>query len=562
MSSTKVREIKGRKAQVVDVHKSNTKPSVQQKEKRGQSSSSPSSSSPLPESFLLSKLQKMTGDLVSSMNTTTATTKKMGKKQVDDVVRGLEEWNAKWFEELVSKVKGELAQSTEDGSHSVQSLSSDEVLTPQSRSNSSSPKSSTFKPYQSTVEDDPEDDYFLVKGLDRGTAFERPSPSTQTSYSSTSSSPTSSTSSYSYGATPLPNHPSSSSPRAPQQHHLILPIQLLKPDLPAKPISAPERSSTEPALSAVDAKWGRLFNDKNEPTPALGRFLRGIANYIIAEYTPTDSHVITPEKLDRFYSKYKLEGEVFPFQRFFSQGVFDTHYQKTHRGLEFLYLDLRCEHHLVQSNPGSRPSIPALTPAGFEDWMTLLIRASPDREARRLDLIVADLPIVADGPSGVKPERLPRQISRHLFPDRCHAKAYDLLTSSFTEWCRIAAPPDLGTHSVPSSLRASPPASSRTHRDERRRYKDETTESTPHSRSSHRTSSSYKVYDRGSGSSSKHPRESRYHESSRRSREKSPPVTEKYHRSKRYREVSPRAEERRNREDEYRRYGHGRRSTS
>jgi hypothetical protein len=38
----------------------------------------------------------------------------------------------------------------------------------------------------------------------------------------------------------------------------------------------------------------------------------------IAEYTPHNSLVVTPEKLNQFYATYKLESEAFPFQRKFS----------------------------------------------------------------------------------------------------------------------------------------------------------------------------------------------------------------------------------------------------
>lgn len=36
------------------------------------------------------------------------------------------------------------------------------------------------------------------------------------------------------------------------------------------------------ALSAVDQKWGRLFDDRGEPTARLGQVLRGIANYLVS----------------------------------------------------------------------------------------------------------------------------------------------------------------------------------------------------------------------------------------------------------------------------------------
>jgi hypothetical protein len=70
-------------------------------------------------------------------------------------------------------------------------------------------------------------------------------------------------------------------------------------------------------LSAVDLKWGRLFDDKGDPTARLGQVLRGIANYLVVEYSPRNSLVVTPEKLTAFYHEYKLDNETFPFQRMY-----------------------------------------------------------------------------------------------------------------------------------------------------------------------------------------------------------------------------------------------------
>lgn len=35
-------------------------------------------------------------------------------------------------------------------------------------------------------------------------------------------------------------------------------------------------------LSAVDQKWGRLFDSEGNPTPRLGQFLIGLANHIVS----------------------------------------------------------------------------------------------------------------------------------------------------------------------------------------------------------------------------------------------------------------------------------------
>ena len=63
------------------------------------------------------------------------------------------------------------------------------------------------------------------------------------------------------------------------------------------------------------------------------------------------------------------------------------------------------------------PTIPALTPLGFNRWMTLFVLAYPDEESERLQKIVETMPIDADGVLiERKPERLPKQLSRYLLP--------------------------------------------------------------------------------------------------------------------------------------------------
>ncbi|KOS18558.1 hypothetical protein ESCO_001311 [Escovopsis weberi] len=428
-------------------------------------------------------MQTLASELASALGVAPPTGKTAAKRHLDDVIRGLEEWNAKWLQELVTKVKSELAQSAEHDARSIQSLSSREASIPRSSSpssSSSSSSSSASKPYQPTVEDirTPEDDFELGRCFPKPASPQTinvppaapssphlshpPSPPSSSSSSLSSASPSpppSPASSYSYENTPLHSRPSSPSAAAPAK---AANSRCCEPDAPParpgvrfsdrpphlapvitrqRPPSHPRDGTGGPRLSAVDAKWGTLFDERDEPTPELGRFLRGIANYIIAEYAPVDSLVITPEKLQRFYTEYKLDQESIPFQR-----IFDSTHPITIRALELLYLDLRCEHHLVPPPRSCTPRIPALTPAGFQAWATMLIRAAPGREARRLALMAQDLPLVADDRSpshhspldhtlpSCKPERLPRQLSRHLFPERPSSRALDALAAACAAW--------------------------------------------------------------------------------------------------------------------------------
>lgn len=55
-------------------------------------------------------------------------------------------------------------------------------------------------------------------------------------------------------------------------------------------------------LSIIDQKWGRLFDNKGTPTKRLGQFLRGLANYIIRDFQPKESIVVTPAKMATLYA--------------------------------------------------------------------------------------------------------------------------------------------------------------------------------------------------------------------------------------------------------------------
>ncbi|KAK4077806.1 uncharacterized protein Triagg1_3500 [Trichoderma aggressivum f. europaeum] len=530
----------------------------------------------------------------------------MKHKQVEDVVRGLamEEWNSRWLDELVAKVKGEL----NDGADHADDASVSDNTSPSPSEESSSKES--MKRYQPTVEDYNEDEdepsdfeYGFTPTVSVSIDDTQPLTRTSSQLSSSSQDSSSSSSSKDSSKDSLPTPPSSVSSDSPTPRPTVRfqpPVihYITEPPEP-EPEPEPELHRTHslpthlrsPAPERQEPSWTLLFNERDEPTPALGRFLRGLANHIIAEYSPTDSLVITPDKLLKFYSRYKLDNEFFPFQR-----VFDTRYHKSLRGISFLFSDLRCEHHLVQPSIDSKPSIPALTPAGFEDWMTLMVRAFPDREAKRLDLVLADMPLLADDRHARLPPAqrlLPRELPRELFPERGHPRVFDLLASSFAEWNTITAvivPPEAVAASssssssaaasssshpplhayVPSSLHQLPPAASKALKEDTRRHKDacyiDQTRLRPSSliypsspaspTSSFSTVSSAAPPDAkpepsssssssGSSSSSKHrssrsrDRESRHRSerSSRRSeRERSP---RRHHKSRRYRDSSP-----------------------
>ncbi|GKT86953.1 hydroxyproline-rich glycoprotein DZ-HRGP [Colletotrichum tofieldiae] len=146
------------------------------------------------------------------------------------------------------------------------------------------------------------------------------------------------------------------------------------------------------------------------------------------------------------YTKYKVEPERFQYE-----DIFRSRSEDALERIEFLYQDLECQYHLVQAAPRSHPNVPGLTPVGFAKWIISNILAYPDPEARRLHAIMSALPINADGPLlNGKPERLPRQLSRHLFPASHDKKVRKILDEAVWDCLEDVAPP------LPSIPRARP----------------------------------------------------------------------------------------------------------
>ncbi|KAK2607229.1 hypothetical protein N8I77_005924 [Diaporthe amygdali] len=182
-------------------------------------------------------------------------------------------------------------------------------------------------------------------------------------------------------------------------------------------------------LTAIDQKWGLLFDKDGESTKRMEHVVKGLAKYIIDEFMPQNSIVITPEKMAAFYSHHRLDKEVFPFAV-----LFKSRSKHLSEALESLYEDLGCQYFLAPADSRSRPSVPALTPAGFKHWLVSFMQAYPDEEAKRLDKVVSALPIEADSLLDGKPERLPKQISRYLLPEKPVRKVQKLVDEAMRDF--------------------------------------------------------------------------------------------------------------------------------
>lgn len=105
--------------------------------------------------------------------------------------------------------------------------------------------------------------------------------------------------------------------------------------------------------------------------------------------------------------------------------MFDCETTQEFKDVLSIYDSLKCDYHLVPFHQGETPHIPALTPSGFTKWMTCCVLAAPDQEAYRLGKVVENLPIESKS-NGVT-ERLPKQLSRHLFPAKADNGMKELL---------------------------------------------------------------------------------------------------------------------------------------
>ena len=87
--------------------------------------------------------------------------------------------------------------------------------------------------------------------------------------------------------------------------------------------------------------------------------------------------------------------------------------------VEQVFNHVGCEYHLIPQFKGQPATVPALTATGFVEWLEAFALGAPDQEAARLHKIVEHLPIEAEGTAVDGPsERLPKQLSRHLFPSK------------------------------------------------------------------------------------------------------------------------------------------------
>lgn len=212
------------------------------------------------------------------------------------------------------------------------------------------------------------------------------------------------------------------------------------------------RSRVRPARIPSDVEetttlekiWQPLFDNGN-PTVRLGQFLRGLAIHLIEDYEPKSSLVVTPAKMLRFFEETRLTDELYPWPTIFGGKM-------SMPSLSIMYRRLLCQHHLVQVQNHEIPTVPGLTPAGFEWFLTCLIQAHPDTEYDRLAMAVMNMPISnADN----KTERFPKELSRRLLPAMPNSQAEQRLIASLAHESELIQLRN--SHTMPPPPSSAPP---------------------------------------------------------------------------------------------------------
>ncbi|PSR90501.1 hypothetical protein BD289DRAFT_481619 [Coniella lustricola] len=220
-------------------------------------------------------------------------------------------------------------------------------------------------------------------------------------------------------------------------------------------------------LTTIDKIWVVLFQTDAKPTTRMQDVALGVANYIVQEFPPQHSIIVTPNKMAAFYSQHSLKETTrtetesdtifrhheskrigsLPFTLLFESHPLKTPATKSSRmtfykALARFYDALGCQYFLVPDNSRSYPTVPSLTPRGFAHWLITVIQAYRDAEARWLDHMVATLPIEvtrnhAASSFGLrgdeKAQRLPKQVSRHLLLAKPECKIIEDPASRLTE---------------------------------------------------------------------------------------------------------------------------------
>ncbi|KAI0192229.1 hypothetical protein EV127DRAFT_43781 [Xylaria flabelliformis] len=84
--------------------------------------------------------------------------------------------------------------------------------------------------------------------------------------------------------------------------------------VPAKKAPWPMNRRMSSSGGEPVSEWGVLFDGNGFATARLGQVLQGLAHCLAEKLSPRGGAVVTPEKLGLLYSRFRIEGEVHPFE--------------------------------------------------------------------------------------------------------------------------------------------------------------------------------------------------------------------------------------------------------
>ena len=217
----------------------------------------------------------------------------------------------------------------------------------------------------------------------------------------------------------------------------------------ARPARVPSDvgESADTGETALERAWKPLF-DGGKPTQRLSQFLRGLALHLIHDYEPKHSYVVTPRKMLRFFKETEVANENYPWEVVFGGKM-------SHGSISTMYRKLLAQQALLQNQDQhhEQPTIPGLTPEGFDWFMTGLIQGHPDTEFERLAKAVMNMPI---SNADKKSERFPKELSRRLLPTEANLQAEQRMVSSLNHEPTLF--PNLkGASSMPPPPASAPP---------------------------------------------------------------------------------------------------------
>ncbi|KAK3321018.1 hypothetical protein B0T19DRAFT_255576 [Cercophora scortea] len=175
--------------------------------------------------------------------------------------------------------------------------------------------------------------------------------------------------------------------------------------------------------SSADNDWGVLFDDDGIPEKRVEEVLVGLGDYISRTVLPDGIGLITPHKMSWLFKKFRIHAEDDTLISLFTR-KHESHKERCKR-LQDLFESLNCRFEMgPEKEPnGSETSttdnkVPCLLCKGFAAFMITLIRANPDREAKRFAKIARTMPfrIPKVGASREEDMESPNVLSRHLFP--------------------------------------------------------------------------------------------------------------------------------------------------